>query len=941
MDESSILDNAPDGILLVAASGAILRASSAVSDMSGYSRDELVGQPVEVLIPPEYRSLHPRLRTAALESGYARPMGSSLTVELQHKSGARLPVDVAIRPVVDSDGAFFVIAIRDDTHRRSLAQDLHLALDRAKSAERESALAAARLGAAFDHAPLPMALLDEYGLVVHSNDAAREFAGDDVNASLGLVAQEWFQRSTDHDDETPRPNHEFEGWLITSARDAHGRVRDVATVVVAVDPPQPSMASLLTVRDVTDTLAATRLAMSHAETLAALARAERATDHVDIVDGFLHRWLELHQPRIHATSAFAVAREHNARVRHERRHQPDTAWQPGDTPRPLPVLLCLTQKHSGAAGALELRLHRDAIHSVLRTPEVRAAVALSSIAISQVDQHKRESDASAQIRWRSELLDAAGQAIIATDAPGRIAYWNRAAEDLLCGPPAQALGRQVDQVVNGLTRPDLDTRMDVLHGEGVLRRRDGSTFPAVWTWSPHTYAAVESSEAAPTDGSVVVITDVTDLWRARDAALTAARTDTTTGLPNRLALTDRLAANNAVTSIMVVAVDRFDAINDGHGHSWGDKVVVSAAERLARWGGSVHPVYRIDGATFAITCSCPTRVTPASHATDVRALFDEPILNGTSSAFVSCSIGVAYRGRRHSSSALLTEASAAAHHAAALGGGMIEVYNRGMRTRARNRLRAEDRLRHALRDGQLRLHFQPQHSLHDGSITGTEALVRWDQGEGKIVSPADFLGVAEESGLIIPLGRWVMNEACRTAMDLHRQGIEVPMAVNLSARQLGDPDWTAVVFDAVETAGLPPHALCLEITESVFVEDLDLLLGSFQSVREAGIGLHIDDFGTGYSSLAYLSKIPATGLKIDQSFVRDLDKNDGDLRIVQMITSLGLAMGLEVIAEGVETDAIARTLTDLGATTGQGYLWSRPLPYPELLPYLMAHSARK
>jgi predicted signal transduction protein with EAL and GGDEF domain len=300
---------------------------------------------------------------------------------------------------------------------------------------------------------------------------------------------------------------------------------------------------------------------------------------------------------------------------------------------------------------------------------------------------------------------------------------------------------------------------------------------------------------------------------------------------------------------------------------------------------------------------------------------------------VSISVGVAVA----SSSApvlpcaldLLRDADMAMYRAKARGRARVEVFDRDLHTLSRRTWQLERDLREAVTDGALEVHYQPQLRVADGTLHGVEALVRWRLSTGERVPPTEFIPIAEDAGLIVDLGAHVLRVACRDVVAL---GGETVVSVNISARQLLDPGLPRVVAGALEEAGLPGERLCLEITESVLMEDAHGLLDRLNRLRDLGVGISIDDLGTGYSSLLYLKRLPVTQLKVDTSFVGGVGEDPEDDAIVTAIVGLGSALGIDVVAEGVETDAQLRRLRELGCPLAQGYLLGRPVPVEELRP---------
>jgi EAL domain-containing protein (putative c-di-GMP-specific phosphodiesterase class I) len=296
---------------------------------------------------------------------------------------------------------------------------------------------------------------------------------------------------------------------------------------------------------------------------------------------------------------------------------------------------------------------------------------------------------------------------------------------------------------------------------------------------------------------------------------------------------------------------------------------------------------------------------------------------------VTASVGLAIEQARGSPSTLIRNAHSALSHAKRAGAGQYRLYDAELRRQVQRRLTIQNRLRVALSGGQLRLEYQPIVSLCDRRVVGAEALLRWTHPEGGDISPAEFIPLAEQSGLIVPIGQWVMNTACRGALPLQRDH-RMFISVNVAARQLAGGGFAEWVEEVVADTGLPPHALTVEVTESALMDDIGPIRTAFERLRRRGVKVAIDDFGTGYSSLARLQTLPVDVIKLDRAFVSQLDQRTEALGMAAAILQLSVAIGASVVAEGVETSAQAAALLDLGYTTGQGYLFARPMPIEEL-----------
>jgi diguanylate cyclase (GGDEF)-like protein len=430
---------------------------------------------------------------------------------------------------------------------------------------------------------------------------------------------------------------------------------------------------------------------------------------------------------------------------------------------------------------------------------------------------------------------------------------------------------------------------------------------------------------------------------------TLAHRDALTGLSNRVLFAEQLdqaiaqaERSQGQFALMVLNLDKFAAINESFGHGLGDQLLIEVARRLRTVLPNGEAIARVGGDEFHILLerdeAAPWMDLSAQRLIEALA---QPFDLEDRRLYVGASIGIAlYPDDGRSADVLLSHADAALHRAKDEGRSTLRFFSPDMTRQARERLTLEADLRHALEEQQLRLHYQPQLDLASGQIVGLEALVRWQHPQRGLVSPAQFIPMAEESGLIVPLGDWVLREACRQIKAWETQGLAPRQtAVNISAVQLSRSDLVNTVRQALTQADLPPHRLELEITESCLVVDRDRAIHSLGELRGLGLRLSVDDFGTGYSSLAYLQQLAVHKLKVDISFVRDITTNPGNASIVRAIIALGHSLGLEIVAEGVETAEQAAQLRELGCQVIQGYLVSRPLPADDITRLLSARPA--
>ncbi|MGH9132798.1 MAG: putative bifunctional diguanylate cyclase/phosphodiesterase, partial [Ilumatobacteraceae bacterium] len=378
--------------------------------------------------------------------------------------------------------------------------------------------------------------------------------------------------------------------------------------------------------------------------------------------------------------------------------------------------------------------------------------------------------------------------------------------------------------------------------------------------------------------------------------------------------------------------DHFKPVNDVHGHDAGDQLLRSLASRLTETARPGDTIARIGGDEFVVMCPELGGETEAiSVAGRIEGLLATPFQIGNAEVFLTASIGVILSKGEGTADELLRDADAAMYRAKERGGNRFEMFDDEIRTRALTRLQNGNELRRAIRGGELRLFYQPEIDLRTGDCTGVEALVRWQHPKRGLLAPIHFIPLAEENGLILPLGAWVLRTACQQAAAWRNQkGAPRSVSVNLSAREIVQPDLVTRVSEALDQSGLDPSALRLEITETSIMDDPEGAAEVLASLRDLGVRLDIDDFGTGYSSLLYLRRYAVDFLKIDRSFVAGLGQNHQDDAIVASVIDLAHAFDIGVVAEGIETMDQAERLHEMGCDFGQGFLWARPVPASEL-----------
>ena len=449
-------------------------------------------------------------------------------------------------------------------------------------------------------------------------------------------------------------------------------------------------------------------------------------------------------------------------------------------------------------------------------------------------------------------------------------------------------------------------------------------------------------------GLIITCGDITERKAAEERLTHAALHDALTGLPNRPLVLDRLGhvlqrsrRDGTLSAVLFLDLDSFKLINDTAGHSVGDELLVQVAERLSTVIRPGDTLGRFGGDEFVIVCDGLAKVEDAvavaQRAIDTR---DVPYFINGQASYISASVGVALARPEDDAQGLLRDADVAMYRAKAMGRGSVCIFDDEMRVATHTRLDIENALLHALDRGELSLCYQPLVAVDDGRAVAMEALLRWTTSEGVSVPPDEFITVAEETGLIVRIGTWVLEESCRQRTEWTRHGEvspDITVAVNVSARQLIQPGFPGLVGDILDRYSMPADRLVIEITESTVMRDAVGSIAILTELRALGVRISVDDFGTGYSSLGYLQRLPIDELKVDRAFVSPLASGARAASIVESIVALGHALGLTVIAEGVETDEQRRRLRRIGCDVAQGFLFSRPIPADAIPAWLRAN----
>jgi diguanylate cyclase (GGDEF)-like protein/PAS domain S-box-containing protein len=616
----------------------------------------------------------------------------------------------------------------------------------------------------------------------------------------------------------------------------------------------------------------------------------------------------------------------------------------------IPILVLIDPQHEETArlavqcGAQDY-LFKDRLDRYLLPKTVATMIERAAYAEALFEERER-----AQV-----TLNSIGDAVVSTDVSGRVTYLNLVAEELTGWSQHEAAGHPLEevlQIVDATTRQALqnlallairDDKPLELPPNSVLIRRDGVE------------AAIEDSTAPIHDrrgavaGAVMVFHDASMAQAMTRKMTHLAHHDGLTGLPNRVLLNDRLheaiilsSRHKRRLSVLFLDLDRFKHINDSKGHLVGDRLLQSVALRLSVCVRSSDTVGRLGGDEFVVLLWEVSRAEdPAVTAAKILDEVRKPYLIDEDELHITASIGiVAYPEDGTDVETLMKKADLAMYQAKDNGRDGYHFFNPEMNARAIEQQSLEDSLHYAIERQELVLHYQPKFSLVTGGIIGTEALIRWYHPQRGLVLPGKFITIAEECGLIVPLGRWVLRDACRQACAWQLAGLPpLCVAINISAVELRAKGFVSGVRAILKETGLAPQYLELELTETVLIEDSPTVAEVLKELKDIGVLLTLDDFGTGYSSLSHLKRFPIDALKIDQSFVRDLVMHESDASIVTAMIWMGKSLHIRVVAEGVETREQLEILQEHGCPQGQGNYFCPPMPAEEFRQLLERQTA--
>lgn len=537
----------------------------------------------------------------------------------------------------------------------------------------------------------------------------------------------------------------------------------------------------------------------------------------------------------------------------------------------------------------------------------------------------------------ADFFNHSALGMIRTDRNMKIILVNPAFTQITGFSSQEVIGQTPAILSSGLQDPEFyQTMQQSLKTKGYWcgeiwnRRKNGEIYPEILSIS-----TIKNDDII---GYIGIFTDISHLKNRSDETRYLAHHDPLTGLANRLLFNTRLEktlnkeqANNS--AVLFIDLDHFKPINDSLGHTAGDTILIEVARRLTRTVRETDTICRWGGDEFVVILNnVSSKQNIALIAKNIiKNIAEHPFVVQHQSLYISCSIGIAqcpHDGRL--SENVIQHADTAMYQAKDAGGGTFCFYKEEMTTIVQDQLLLVNNLRIALQNNQFKLYYQPQFHIPSGKIVGVEALIRWHHPQKGLIPPDQFIPLAEESGLIVPIGTWVINEACQQAKKWQLNNTPIIVAINISAQQLFDKHFIGTIKTALSNHQLSPQLIEIELTETLLLKDINHACKVLQQLSSLGIKLVLDDFGTGFSSLSYLTRLPVTKLKIDRSFLNQFPNKRDDRRLIKSIIAMGHALNLQIVSEGVETNEQLKHLAKADCDIAQGYLLGKPVPPADL-----------
>jgi diguanylate cyclase (GGDEF)-like protein/PAS domain S-box-containing protein len=905
---AAIVASSDDAIVGIALDGTVTSWNAGAEHLYGYDASEMVGRAIDVIVPEDERKQHRRLLVRARHERIDHEL-----VDRVRRDGSTVPVSLSVSPILDGAGNVVGTA--------SIARDMTAAV----AAAAALAAAEAHFHRLFTYSPAAQCVVDLAGRFVAVNPAMCQLLGRDEATLLDLGAGDItppdqlaaFQaRLEAFRSGTADAFHVERAFLHADGR----RVDVLLSATVLRDESGAPVRVVASFVDITERKRAEEdLRRSEALLRGVVANTPVVLIQFDrdgvvtFVDGKGLEALGAEPGSLLGVAGpdyLAATPALSHAVRRALRGEPTQ----------------VVADFGGVTWSVRYEPLRDDDGDI---------TGCLGVAMDITEQHRAERAVRASEERFRALVQHGSDVIAIIGHDGGVRYMSPSVERVLGRDPDWCSG----QAAQAWIHPD-----DLAAAAGAFEQalRDPQARPVLEIRVQHRDGSWRVLEAMATGvvdvpevaGVVVNAHDVTERKQAEAALMHEALHDSLTGLPNRALFLDRLGQclarsqrSGAATTVLFVDIDRFKVVNDSMGHFAGDKVLVAAAEAIRGVVRAADTVSRLGGDEFAICCEGVSRAGASALAERIAEALADPIVVDGRTLYLTASIGITEsRSNEDTPETMLRDADTAMYRAKERGRARCEVFDDVLRRRATDRLDLESGLRRAIAENELRLHYQPQFDLRTGEVVGAEALVRWQRPGSGLVAPDAFIPLAEETGLVVPLGAWVLRQACTEAVLLPG-----PVSVNLSGRQLTDDGLLDVVAATLDATGCDPARLWLEITETVVMADAERNAEVLARLRDLGVRIAIDDLGTGYSSLAYLKRFPVDFLKIDRSFVDGLGTEADDSAIVAAIIDLAASLRLGVIAEGVETELQRDELRRLGCDVGQGYLWSPAVPLCELV----------
>lgn len=914
----SVWETTTDAALIIDEMSIIRFANPAVQQLFGFSADELVGLPLSTIQPAAMHAAHHAGMTRYLSTGEKRMDWRASEVIARHRDGHEIPVEVVFSEMPLGGGRGFVGFLRDIQAR--------------KRADEELRGSRALFATIFASSPIPIVISRVAdGRFFEVNQAALDLFGFRREQVIGKTTLEMNVWPTPDGRDRLLHRLRTEGRVVNydiQLRVASGELLDVLySAQVAQFSDEACI--IATIVDVTAKVKAEALQREYEQRFAKVFHSSPDAIVISrLSDGV---YLEINDAWVRLSG---YTREESVG---RSTFELDVWVNPADRERLLEKLAT-----GEAVRQFDFQFRRkggDIAQAIMSAEviELRGEKCLLSL-LSDITERRRAVEKLRESERRfADVVDAAGEYVWETDINGRYLYVSERIEKVLGYKAEEILGKtaydfmtreEIDRLEHWFdTRPD--PGMPIRNLEHMSITKDGRQ---IWQQISGVPIFNPAGERIGYRGTGF---DITERKQAEQRIEELATRDALTQLPNRRLLADRLSQgilaaqrNGGLIAVLFVDLDRFKTINDSLGHAAGDDLLRSVASRLQDLMRKGDTLARIGGDEFVVVLEALRAAEDAGAvAQKIILTLSEPYLIDGNTLTTSASVGISvYPGDAPDGSTLIRNADMAMYFAKEHGRRNYQFYSEEMNSRAVEKLTMESTLRRAIERSEFELYYHPKFALADGKLMGVEALVRWNHPELGLIGPGSFIPVSEETGLIVPLGEWVLKHACLQSRDwTHLFRRTVPVAVNLSVGQFSK-GLARTVRDALAAADLPPDALELEITESMLMKNVDENIDVLRRLSDLGVAIAIDDFGTGYSSLAYLRRFHVDTLKIDQSFVRDVDTNLDDAAIIEAIVALGHSLQLNVVAEGVETQEQKRLLTELRCDQCQGFLFGEPVP---------------